>query len=73
MPYSGASGRLFMSQYRYYCVDHAGGIAFAEWINSISDEAAVAIVRGLKKNALQCEVWEGNRLVAELNARELAG
>ena len=63
---------MYMSKYRYYCLDHAGDIAFAEWINSTNDAAAVAKVRSLRKNARQCEVWQGKRLVAELSAQDLA-
>jgi hypothetical protein len=60
-----------MREYRLYCLDGAGRIGFAEWIEAADDEQAVAKARELKKNTAICEVWERHRLVATLNADDL--
>jgi hypothetical protein len=62
-----------MSEYRLYCLDGAGSISFADWIQADDDEGAVRQARELKSSALKCEVWQGSRLVATLNANDLAG
>jgi hypothetical protein len=46
--------------------------SFAEWIEARDDAEATATARKLKKDALKCEVWRGRRLVAVLDAHELA-
>jgi hypothetical protein len=48
-----------MSNYRLYSLDGMGRIDLAEWI-----EAA-------EQHALKCEVWDRNRLVAQLDAQSL--
>jgi hypothetical protein len=53
-----------MSDYRLYCLDGAGRISLAEWIEAADDEAAIAKVRELHRQALKCEIWQGQRLVA---------
>ena len=60
-----------MTSYRLYCLDGAGNIGLADWIEAESDEIAIAKAHQLKGGALQCEVWEGNRLVAKLGADDL--
>jgi len=53
--------------YRVYCYDAAARIVTADWIEADSDEDAIA-----KANAAgfgsKCELWQGKRLVAELDA-----
>jgi hypothetical protein len=62
-----------VAYYRMYSLDGVGHISFAEEIAADSDEEALSMVREMKPNALQCELWEGRRLVAELRRRDLAG
>lgn len=59
-----------MASYRLYCLDGAGRIDLAEWIEADSDAHAVAQARELKDGALRCEVWAGRRLVASLSASD---
>jgi hypothetical protein len=49
-----------------------GHLHFAEWVEARDDAAAKATACKLKKDALKCEVWHGQRLVAVLDAHELA-
>jgi len=62
-----------MPSYRLYCLDGAGRISLADWIEADTDEEAVATARKLEHGALKCEVWDGNRLVAKLDSHDLAG
>lgn len=59
-----------MAAYRFYCLDGEGRITFAEWIDARDDVDAVRKARDLRLHAPKCEVWQGKRLVATLNARE---
>jgi hypothetical protein len=61
-----------MRDYRLYCLNAAGSIDYADWIEAADDKQAIAKARELKKNAVKCEVWERHRLVATLNADDLA-
>ena len=61
-----------MVDYRLYCQDAGGNISFADWIEAVDDDDAVRQARLLKQSARRCEVWQGNRLVASLDAPELA-
>jgi hypothetical protein len=60
-----------MSEYRLYCLDGAGKIGFADWIEAADDEEAIAKARVLKENVVKCEVWQRHRLVATLDADDL--
>jgi hypothetical protein len=60
-----------MGEYRLYCLDGAGKIGFADWIEAADDEEAIAKARELKKNVVKCEVWQRHRLVATLDADDL--
>ncbi len=60
-----------MTSYRLYCLDARGHISLANPIEGDSDADALAQARRLKKGALKCEVWQGNRLIATLAAEEL--
>jgi len=51
--------------YRMYCLDRAGKIESAVWIAADSDEEAIAYARE-KRLPTACEVWDRNRLVAEI-------
>lgn len=61
-----------MPSYRLYCLDGAGRISLADWIDAETDDEAVAIARRIEHGALKCEIWQGNRLIAKLDARDLA-
>ena len=59
--------------YRMYYLDGAGSISLAEEIAASSDEEAVAKAREMKPDALQCEIWNGSRLVTSIRRQDLAG
>lgn len=61
-----------MPNYRVYSLDGQGSISLAEWLEADDDQDAVTKVRHLKRQTLKCEVWKHGRLVAVLNARDLA-
>lgn len=61
-----------MVAYRLYCLDREGHINTADWIEAADDSDAIAKARDLKRNGLKCEVWQGRRLVAKLEAHDLA-
>ena len=62
-----------MGAYRLYRLDGDGRIGLAQWIEGTDDEDAVRKAREIDRNALLCEVWRGPRLVAKLEAGDLAG
>jgi hypothetical protein len=53
--------------YRLYCLGGDGNITRSDWIDALSDDEAIAIARGMEKS-VDCEIWEGNRLVARIPA-----
>lgn len=55
-----------MSAYRVYCLDGAGKVWAAEWIEADDDSAAIESARKFE-NAVRCEVWQNQRLVARLD------
>jgi hypothetical protein len=56
-----------MADYRIYCLDGAGQIGLADWIEADTDEAAIAEARRLKPEANICEIWHKDRLVARVD------
>jgi hypothetical protein len=60
-----------MASYRVYCLDDAGHISLADWIEAKDDEEALAHARQLKIGARRCEVWQGKRLVATFSDQRL--
>jgi len=56
-----------MAAYRIYCLDGAGHIGLADWIEADGDEAAIAEARKLRPDAHKCEVWQKSRLVAKVS------
>ena len=54
-----------MSEYRLYHLDGTGRVSGGEWIEADDDHAALEMARGRCK-ALQCEVWQGQRLIATI-------
>jgi hypothetical protein len=61
-----------MPSYRLYCLNGAGRISLADWIEAETDDDAIAKARRLEHGALKCEVWLGNRLIAKLDSHDLA-
>ena len=60
-----------MPAYRVYCLDGAGKVWAAEWIEADSDSAALDAARRFT-DAVRCEVWLGERLVGKVEPqREL--
>jgi hypothetical protein len=57
-----------MPTYRLYCLDGAGKMANAEWIDAASDEDAFTKARG-KKLSFPCELWEQSRFVGVVTAQ----
>jgi hypothetical protein len=56
-----------MASYRLYCLDGAGRISLADWIEADSDEDAIVKAGAIKNGAQKCEIWQLNRLVATIN------
>ena len=61
-----------MAQYRVYSLDKYGRIGLAEEISAADDEQAILMAEEINSNALQWEVWDGHRLVVEVNVRRSA-
>ena len=57
-----------MPAYRVYCLDGAGKVWAAEWIEAEDDSAAIEAARQFK-NAVRCEVWHGQRLVGRVDLK----
>ena len=51
--------------YRVYCFDSAQSILSAEWLEAADDEEAIAIATAAGFGS-KCEIWQGSRLVAQL-------
>ena len=64
------TGVPVMASYRLYCLDGIGSIGLANWIEANSDEEALAAARLMTAGALNCEVWQGKRLVAAWKSQE---
>ncbi|HET6942227.1 MAG TPA: hypothetical protein VFH89_08705 [Sphingomicrobium sp.] len=54
-----------MPSYRVYCLDGAGKVWAAEWIEADDDAAALEAARQFTR-AVQCEVWQGQRAVGRV-------
>ena len=55
-----------MPAYRVYCLDGAGKVWAAEWIEAEDDAAAIEFARQFN-TAVRCEVWNGQRLVGRVD------
>ncbi len=53
--------------YRVYCYDAAHQIVTADWIDAGSDGEAIAEAKA-RGFASRCEIWDGKRPVAKLEA-----
>ena len=54
-----------MKTYRVYCFDAAHKVLTADWLEAASDEEAIAKAQALGFGT-KCELWDGRRLVAQL-------
>jgi len=63
---SGSPGGA-MATYRIYCLDNAGHIRLADWLESSTDDDAIAQARKLRPDAQKCELWFKDRLIARIN------
>ena len=66
------SGGKPMPDYRLYSLDEFGKISFGEELTANRDEDAIAKASDIKRRTLKCEVWQGRRLVATIDAEDLA-
>jgi hypothetical protein len=66
-----SGGRV--GQYRLYSMDGPGQLGLPDEIVASDDAEAVSKVRKLKRNALQCEIWKGRKLVTSLRRQDLDG
>ena len=62
-----------MPGYRTYCLDGAGKIKLADDFAATDDTEAVVKAKAQHRGGIKCEVWQRNRLVATLDAQDLAG
>ena len=53
--------------YRVCCYDAAHKIVTADWLEAANDEEAIAKATAAGFGS-KCEIWDGKRLVAELEA-----
>jgi|RhiMethySRZTD1v2_1073278.scaffolds.fasta_scaffold4036974_1 hypothetical protein len=60
-----------MAKYRLFCLDFEGQIHLAEFLEAADDQEAIRRAHDLKINSMKCEIWQGQRLVATLNADDL--
>jgi hypothetical protein len=60
-----------MGEYRLYCLNEHGKFAKAHELEAASDSEAVEHAKAMKL-PMKCELWNRNRLVAELPPHEPA-
>jgi hypothetical protein len=53
--------------YRLYCFDAALKVVSADWLDATTDEEAIADAQA-RGFGSKCEIWDGDRLVAQLEA-----
>jgi hypothetical protein len=54
-----------MKTYRVYCFDAAHKVVTADWLKAPNDEEAIAKAQA-QGFGTKCELWDGKRLVAQL-------
>ena len=62
-----------MVGYRLYCLDRAGRIDLADWLDAADDDDAIDQARSLKNGARMCELWQRDRLVTNFGTSQLSG
>jgi hypothetical protein len=55
------------TSYRVFCYDAAHKVLTSEWIEAASDAEAIAKAQAAGFGS-KCEIWDGRRLVAALDA-----
>ena len=70
-PFFDHAGGIDMSDYRVFCLDRLGRIHYGEPMDAASDEDAIKLAHDLNLRAAKCEIWDGDRLVATLDAEDL--
>ena len=61
-----------MSQtYRFYCLDSDGRLHNADWFEADNDEHAVQLIEAAHPES-KCEIWLGERLVAQVTPERLS-
>jgi hypothetical protein len=61
-----------VAYYRMYCLGATGRLSLAQEIEANSDEEAVSKAREMRPDVLQCEIWQGNRLVTSFHRQNRA-
>ena len=56
--------------YKVYCYDVARKVVTADFITAATDEEAIATVQAAGFGT-KCEIWDGRRLVAQLEEQRL--
>ena len=64
-------GIAALPSYRLYCLDGAGKITTAEWLEATDDADAERQARD-RKLGVASEVWDRSRLVARIEAKKPA-
>ena len=57
-----------MGTYRLYCLDGAGKVVSAEWVDADDDAAAIEAAKDMM-DGHPCELWERSRLVIRLERK----
>jgi hypothetical protein len=60
-----------MTAYRVYCLDGAGKVWSAEWVEAEDDAAAIDAAQRMTQ-ASKCEIWQGQRLVGRVDTNGTA-
>ena len=61
-----------MKNYQLYSLDGFGRMLSAMEIDASNDAEAISMAREMKRNTIKCEVWRRRRLIAVLDAHDLA-
>jgi hypothetical protein len=61
-----------LKTYRVYCYDAAHQVLTADFIEAANDAEAIAQVEATGFGS-KCEIWDGRRLVAQLEGARQAG
>jgi hypothetical protein len=58
-----------LPSYRLYCLDGAGKITTAEWLDAADDADAIRQAQE-RKLGVASEIWDRSRLVAKIEAKK---
>lgn len=62
-------GIAVLPSYRLYCLDGAGKITTAEWLDAVDDADATRQAQE-RKLGVASEIWDRSRLVAKIEAKK---